>query len=128
MKHSTGNRTKAEQARFDKMKEIGQCVACYQRGIHGWGYIEIHHLLSGNKRIGHMATVSLCPWHHRGVTDGQRVSCFDSGSGRQATSAELTKWIGPSLANGSKPFRTEFGTDAELLAIQNALLGETDDP
>jgi hypothetical protein len=113
MKHSTGNRTKAEQARFDKMKEMGQCVACYQRGIRGWGYVEIHHLLSGNKRIGHLATVSLCPWHHRGNYNG----CAPTG---------MKDTYGPSLAHGSKPFRAEFGTDAELLAIQNALLGETD--
>jgi hypothetical protein len=112
MKHSTGNRTKAEQARFDKLKEMGQCVACYQRGIHGWGYVEIHHLLSGNKRIGHLATVGLCGFHHRGVSELPR--------------AEAIAVFGPSLAHGSKPFRAEFGTDAELLAIQNALLGETD--
>jgi hypothetical protein len=116
MKHSTGNRTKAEQARFDKMKEMGQCVACYQRGFRGWQYIEIHHLLSGNKRIGHMATVGLCTWHHRSV--------YESGHGHDKDS--MTQFLGPSLANGSKPFRAEFGTDAELLAIQNALLGETD--
>lgn len=111
MKHSTGAPTKAEQKRFDRMKDMGQCVACYQRGIHGRGYIQIHHLLSGNRRIGHMATVSLCVWHHQGtLMDGQ-------------TSARMTATLGPSLANGSKPFHAEFGTDAELLALQNALLG-----
>ena len=115
MKHSTGKPTKAEQARFDKMKDGVQCVACYQRGIVKSGYIEIHHLLSGNKRIGHMATVSLCPWHHRGVVYGDGMSI-----------AQAKELYGPSLANGSKPFRTEFGTDAELLAIQNALLEGTD--
>ena len=112
MKHSTGNRNKAEQARFDKMKEQGICMACYQIGIKGWQYIEIHHLLSGNKRIGHMATVSLCSWHHRGVQhEGlSRVDMLES--------------FGPSLAHGSKPFRAEFGTDKELLDMQNEFLGE----
>ena len=112
MKHSTGNRTKAEQARFDKLKEMGQCVACYQRGIKGFQHIEIHHLLSGNKRIGHLATVSLCPWHHRGVKAIHDCHVYHDIA------------YGSSLANGSKPFRAEFGTDAELLAIQNALLGD----
>ena len=65
MRHSTGKPTEAEQARFDRMKELGICVACYQRGWRGGQYVEIHHLLSGNRRIGHMATVSLCGWHHR---------------------------------------------------------------
>ena len=111
MKHSTGNRTKAEQARFDKMKEQGICMACYQRGMTEKGHIEIHHLLSGNKRIGHMATVSLCCWHHRGYTYGA-----------QFTNAQWESEFGPSLAHGSKPFRAEFGTDKELLDMQNEML------
>lgn len=112
MKHSTGTPTKAEQARFDRMKDMGQCVACYQRGIFGWAHTENHHLLSGNRRIGHMATVSLCLWHHKGVIH------------EGMTRAEAEEVFGPSLANGSKPFRAEFGSDKELLALQNALLGE----
>lgn len=114
MKHSTGKPTKSEQARFDKMKEMGQCVACYQRGIHGRGYVEIHHLLSGNRRIGHLASVSLCSYHHRAVLP------------EGMTRAEADEVFGPSLANGSKPFRAEFGSDKELLDLQNALLGDVD--
>lgn len=116
MRHSTGNRTKEEQARFDRMKEMGICMACYQLGVKGYQYIEIHHLLSGNKRIGHMATVSLCPYHHRGVWDGMAKSLEDAKAG-----------YGASLAHGSKPFHAEFGTDAELLEMQNELLGVGND-
>lgn len=112
MKHSTGTPTKAEKARMDAMKEMGQCVACYQLGIHGWAYIHIHHFLSGNKRIGHWATASLCPYHHVGETDLPR--------------AEAEAIFGPSLAHGSKPFRAMFGADKELLGLQNALLGQAD--
>lgn len=112
MKHSTGKPTKQEAERMAKMKEMGQCVACYQIGIHGRGHIEIHHLLSGNKRIGHLATVALCEWHHRGV------SCIPR--------ADMDTIFGPSLAYGSKPFRAKFGTDAELLGLQNALLNLPD--
>lgn len=110
MKHSTGKPTKTEAARFDRMKELGLCVACYQRGERRFQPIDIHHLLSGNRRIGHMATVSLCGWHHRGIPP------FGWGD------AEALADLGPSLANGSKPFRATFGTDAELLEIQNAIL------
>lgn len=113
MKHSTGNRTKAEQARFDAIKDSAICVACLLRGIEKptWpGWIDIHHLLSGNKRIGHMATVGLCKWHHDG-----RIP-FGWGD------AETREYLGPSLKHGSKPFRAAFGTDAELLTIQNELL------
>ncbi len=111
MKHSTGKPTKAEQNRFDRMKEQGICIACYQNGDKGGQYIEIHHLLSGGRRIGHMATVSLCGWHHRKVLY------------RGCTEKQMRDELGPSLADGSKPFRAEFGTDAELLTFQNELLG-----
>ena len=112
MKHSTGKPTKAEQARFDAMKEAGICIACLLRGTQPEyaQQIEIHHLLSGNRRIGHMATVSLCSWHHRAALP------FGWGD------AEAFDYLGPSLAKGSKPFRAAFGTDAELLTIQNELL------
>lgn len=110
MKHSTGKPNKLEQARFTKLKEMGICMACYQLGAKGNQYIEIHHLLIGNKRIGHMATVSLCPWHHRGIAE-------------YLTAPETEASIGPSLANGSKPFRAMFGTDKELLDMQNEFLG-----
>ena len=105
----TKPRNKAEQRRFDAMKEMGVCIACYLRGAKGYNHIEIHHLLSGNKRIGHMATVSLCVWHHRGLHHWGSQGARDV--------------LGPSLAHGSKPFRAEFGSDAELLAIQNEMLG-----
>ena len=112
MKHSTGKPTKAEQARFDAMKEAGICIACLLRGTQPEyaQHIEIHHLLSGNRRIGHMATVSLCHYHHQGYPP------FGWGD------AEAFDYLGPSLAKGSKPFRAAFGTDAELLTIQNELL------
>jgi hypothetical protein len=113
MRHSTGKPTKAEQARFDAMKEQGICIACLLRGTQPQyaQHIEIHHLLSGNRRIGHMATVSLCTYHHRGIPP------FGWGD------AEALDYLGPSLAKGSKPFRAAFGTDAEMLAIQNEVLG-----
>lgn len=110
-------RTKAEQARFGLMKQQGICVACKLRGkqpaypIH----IEIHHLLSGGRRIGHSATVSLCVWHHRALPLWGM------------THDECRQEFGPSLAEGSKPFRAEFGADKELLAIQNDLLTAGED-
>jgi RecA-dependent nuclease len=104
-------RTKAEQARFDKIKH-GDCMACLQRGIDvsGQGLVEVHHLLSGGRRIGHMASVGLCIWHHR-------ASLYFA-----CTHAEMRDEYGPSLAEGSKPFHAEFGSDTTLLDMQNAYL------
>lgn len=103
---STGTPTKAQQARFDVMREIG-CIACR---MYGFGYVagEIHHLTSGGhhgqKRRGHDYTVCLCSWHHRGVQDGY-------GHAR-----------GPSYAHSPKAFRATFGDDDALLAKQNELI------
>ena len=70
--HSTKPPTKAEQERFQAMRRIG-CIACFigrQIGIASAQLahrnLEIHHLLSGGRRIGHEATVCLCHYHHQG--------------------------------------------------------------
>jgi len=112
MRHSTGTPTKAEAARMDAIKEAGICLACYQHGYKQPAHVEIHHLLSGNKRRGHGFTVGLCVWHHRGLPP----------CGWDSAQAEYE--LGPSLARGSKPFRAMFGTDDELLSIQNEMIGQ----
>lgn len=114
MRHSTNTPTKAEAARMSAIKELGVCVACHQLGLTGSQYVDIHHLISGNKRRGHMFTVGACPWHHRGhPLQGHSAN-------------ETRKLLGPSLEHGSKPFRAKFGTDDELLELQNRLLNEHD--
>jgi hypothetical protein len=112
MKHSTTAPTKAEAERMTAIKELGICVACYQLGREYHQYVDIHHLLSGNKRRGHMFTVGLCIFHHRSIPlDDHSIN-------------QTTRILGPSLARGSKPFRAKFGTDDELLELQNRLLNE----
>lgn len=95
------------------MKELG-CICCRQLGIIAAG-AEVHHLtlggLAGQKRRGHDETVTLCAWHHRGVIS----------SGETGRSMELR--FGPSLARGSKEFRRTFGTDDQLLELQQHVLG-----
>lgn len=111
MRHSTGKPTKAEKARMDAIKEADRCIACTLHCAPTMPGVEIHHLLSGNRRRGHMFTVGLCPWHHRSVVHPY----FE-------TSARMRERYGPSLANGSKPFREAFGDDEALLEYQNRLL------
>lgn len=105
--------TKADEARRDLI-HAGHCMACMQRGIdqRGMGVVQWHHLLSGGRRIGHQATIGLCCWHHVGAPFW---AC---------THEEMREEYGPSLAEGSKPFYAEFGSDAELLAMQNEFLRE----
>lgn len=113
MKHSTRTPTKEEAARLDAIKN-GLCVACFLRGIDKseYGTPDAHHLLSGGKRIGHMATIGLCIWHHRAMPIGGKSHKY------------CREYYGPSLAEGSKPFHHEFGSDVELFKIQNRMIGE----
>lgn len=107
--------TKAESRRIERIKS-GECVCCWlnrQNGRLSAGFkgCDAHHLLSGGHRRGHVATIGGCPWHHRGVKP------FD-----QLTDAEASDLYGPSLAHGSKPFHAVYGTDDELLDLQNQIL------
>lgn len=85
--------TKAERERIERMKMLG-CICCYMFGL--WVHPEVHHIVVGNKRLGHWYTIPLCPGHHRGAWGvlyaGQRIA----------------------LSDGSKRFTEAFGTEREL--------------
>lgn len=115
MKHSTKSPTVAERAHLAAVKAL-PCVACliddrFSEQI-VCGQTEVHHLLSGNKRRGHMAVIPLGAWHHRG----------EPLDGRSAKA--MRALFGPSLARQSKLFHAWFGSDAELLARVNELLAQ----
>jgi hypothetical protein len=95
------NLTKRER-RYVDLQQFG-CLACRTLGF--VQPPDMHHQLSGGRRIGDHATVPLCPWHHRSVW----IDRFTN----QAMARTL---LGPSLASEPKEFRERFGTDAELLA------------
>lgn len=107
---------KADRERIERIKR-GPCIACLVRAGQGLMpdmYIQhgcdAHHLLSGGRRRGHDATIALCPWHHRAVATEHQP-------------APLLRGIfGPSLMNGAKVFRDAYGTDEELLQLQEELL------
>lgn len=112
---STGKPTKAESQRIERLK-TGECLCCWINRQQGrptayFGGCDAHHVLSGGRRIGHMATLALCPWHHRALRPYEAM-----------TDAQATEMFGPSLALGSKPFHVLYGTDEELLALQQQLL------
>ena len=96
--------SKRDLARYARLVRYG-CVCCKLLGI--YSIPEIHHLVDKGYRKhsgGNQATLPLCPAHHRG------------GSAERA--------MGPSLADGSKPFAAHWGTQRELLAMVNANLAE----
>lgn len=117
---STGSPTKAQRKRLQDVTHR-ECLACTLN--RGWSLetayregCDAHHLLSGGRRRGHSETVGLCPWHHRGVRPSECPS--------DAVARDL---YGPSMALESKTFHATYGSDDDLLAMQNRMLkGESE--
>ena len=105
MKHSTRKPTKPQLRRFLKLYELG-CIAC-RSFYHVFEPCQIHHILSGGKRIGHDATIPLCPWHHMGNVI------------RWGSVESMEGFRGPSMALNKRAFVKTFGTEKELLAMTN---------
>ena len=110
---STGNPTAAERQWLDTVKRLG-CLCCIARGYPhdpDGAVVEAHHLLSGGIRRGHLHSIGLCAWHHRGrlIVTGW-------------THAQHRQLLGPSLAEGSVPFHAAFGDDDALMAAQHRLI------
>jgi len=87
-------RATAEEARrINRMKaEIG-CICCLLRtGVPNY-HVEVHHIVRGNKRLGHLYTLPLCRSHHRIRGVGG---------------------IFTSIADGRKAFNKIHGTELDL--------------
>lgn len=123
-----GNRpmTLDQRLRVFDCKEL-VCVACAVWA--GQGHMpeksiqmgcEYNHTKSGNIRVGHEAGYALCQWHHKGMP----LQLW----GTKRTRAHY----GPSLLDGSALFHKTYGSDEELIELQNAILaavhGEANDP
>lgn len=122
MKHSTTRPTAAEQARLDALHEM-PCLACVKeaefsrkRGetpLEQPFPTECHHIVDRGYRKhsgGHMASIPLEAWHHRGI-------CLD-----YLTAREMTKLYGPSLALHKKSFIAQYGDERSLLEQINSQL------
>jgi hypothetical protein len=103
------------QVRDYAIREI-QCIACRLIGRRPMPAAK-HHLIStglhGNgKRRGEKATIGLCDYHHQGASQ----------VGTQRARSLKEQGYGPSLADEPRAFRARFGTDNELLALQDKLI------
>jgi hypothetical protein len=101
VKHSTGNPTKEEAARWDDFRLVG-CIACWMLGHPETPY-DVQHLLSGGRRVSHLWTIPLCPAHHRNVEFSPSLHIA-------------------SIARNPRTFREVFGSDNDLLLLTNRLL------
>lgn len=116
-KRRPGNRgqTAEESAWVDKVKRHG-CVCCHWLGLKhdtDGAMVDGHHLLHAGLRRGHLYVVGLCAWHHQGRLI---IDWLDHAGHREE--------LGPSLAEGSRPFREYFGDDDWLMERQMAILAE----
>lgn len=102
--------TREEKERLQRLHEF-PCLCCQMRGVSQPNVTTVHHLLSGGRRRGHRYSINLCEWHHMARP---RSGCSDG---------EMTDYYGPSLALGSRAFHEAFGSDDELLAKADKLIG-----
>lgn len=113
--------TALEQIRIDAMLK-GGCVLSIYRTAQGLtvperGKIEVHHLVSGNKRMGHTYTIPLRSFYHRGVVPYPAQS-----------KEEARELYGAALSDGSKSFLKSHGVDdLELWKYLQILLGMSTD-
>lgn len=80
--------------RFRKLHEMG-CIICGNPP-------DIHHRVSGSRRMGDRFTIPLCPWHHRGVPVGS------------LTRHDCLRIFGPSMAISRRSFEARWGTEEAL--------------
>lgn len=109
--------TPADRDRFEAMQSLGCLIANVYFGKPGTPG-QVHHLLEGGRRLGHQSTIYLHPWYHQ----GQPPVVRRAGGFRQLTVHEATDTYGPSLAHDKRAFEHRFGTEAELLEMQDELI------
>jgi hypothetical protein len=113
---STGKPTKAEASRMAEIKAM-TCIACeIGNAVYRFSQVEVHHIVDKGYRKhsgGHMATLPLCSFHHRGEPP------------YNWTVSEATEMFGPSFALQKRKFVAKYGTERELLAIIDKRLQRT---
>lgn len=82
MKNNAPRATKAEQARIAIILAL-TCVYCTLSGDFRKRSLECHHIVRGNKRLGHWYTLQVCAGHHRGEYTDQPIR-VGIASGRHA--------------------------------------------
>lgn len=105
---SLSSPTRYEQRRINAMLRLG-CVACAVLDI-PFAEVELHHMLSGNVRMGHEYTLGLCAGHHRGqFTTVQRVLIPEVAREKKILGDALV-----AISDGRKAFSRVYGTEREL--------------
>ena len=118
-----GNRamTAQESARVTAAKFDHYCIPCLVWARAGNMPLEhvarvcqYDHSKRGNIRRGHDKGFASCLWHHQGRIEKPE----------HWTHKTMRAHFGPSLMDGSRLFRETYGTDDELIALQDEVLQE----
>ena len=109
--------TAKDRERFETMQRIGCLVSLVYFGKSGTPGT-VHHILEGGRRLGHQATLYLHPWFHQ----GQPPTVRQAGRIRQLSQAEAMALYGPSLELNQGAFERRFGTQRDLLVMQDNLI------
>lgn len=119
-----GNRpmTLPQRLRVFDSKEL-VCVACAVwagTGAMPTDHIQIgceyNHIKVGNLRVSHDDGYALCQWHHKAVP----LQLWGA--------KKMRAHYGPSLLDGSALFHATYGTDQQLIELQNAILASVHGP
>jgi hypothetical protein len=114
MNHSTNPPTKEEAKRIRLMLDLGCIITRERFGV--YAPAECHHIVMGNRRLGHIYTIPLTPYYHRGIITSPDMNTRD-----------MAALFGASLAHGSKEFIRSHGkTELEWWQIIQRRLGLDD--
>lgn len=97
-----------DRKRFDAMKRTG-CIPCLLESFLN-SHCEIHHIVEQSNRRGNHMTIALCQWHHRSIPwDGLQAH-------------DMEPRIGPSMRLSSKAYHERYGSELDLLQVQDYVL------
>lgn len=108
----TDTPTRDERHRMNQIIEIG-CVVSQVLGRRNVP-AQIHHVLRGGKRLGHMHTIGLTPWYHEGEPP------------YGLTKARCYEIYGPSLKLHRREFIEGFGSEYELVELTSRMIAWLD--
>jgi len=109
--------TKLEQLRIEQMMRLG-CCACAFIEIPMIAH-ECHHLLDGNRRMGHWFTIPLCRGHHQGDWSAEQIEILGQRSIRERRNYLVA------ISDGRKTFTTIYPTERQLWETVQSRLGLT---
>lgn len=111
LSHSTTRPTKEESEWISRVIRYG-CICCLDCGYSGSEPVEYHHIVEGNRRLGHLFGLPLCRGHHRRIW-----------SKRQTLLIPAERRV--SIADGIKAFIAAFGSQRGLWEILRDHVGLT---